>query len=54
MALPLAGGCEAVRRYRDTTQLLSVLLTPTQQWGPNQYQACHTPSPTLDQTPLGP
>ena len=52
IALPIGGCCEAVRRYKDTTQLLAVLLRPTQQWGPNQYQACHTP--TMDQTPLGP
>ena len=52
VALPIAGCCEALRRYGDTTQLLAVLLRPTQQWGPNHYQACH--SPALEQTPLGP
>ena len=38
VALPLAACCEAFALYGDTSQLWSVLLSPTQQWGPNQYK----------------
>merc|ERR1711988_1446446 len=37
LALPIAGACEALARYRDTTKLVSALFSPTQQWGPNNY-----------------
>ena len=29
---------KVAKRYKDTTELYTTLITPTKQWGPNQYQ----------------
>ena len=47
IALPIAGGCEIVKRFPETTEVFSSLTKPTHQWGPNHYQTCDTTEEAL-------
>jgi len=40
VALPIFAVIEVGRRYSDTADLLTTLIRPSKQWGPNHYQAC--------------
>ena len=47
IALPIAGGCEIIKRFPETTEVFSSLTKPTHQWGPNHYQTCDTTEEAL-------